>query len=65
VRAPASARRRDDAREREVAQVIASVIEKPRADVYTRDGAKQTIASYFAAEDMGEAERAFGHPPRR
>jgi NADP-dependent 3-hydroxy acid dehydrogenase YdfG len=49
----------------EVAQVIASLIEKPRADVYTRDGAQRTVAAYFAAEDMGEAERAFGHPPRR
>ena len=49
----------------EVAAVIASVIEEPRADVYTRDGAQQTIAAYFAAEDMGAAERAFGHPPRR
>jgi NADP-dependent 3-hydroxy acid dehydrogenase YdfG len=49
----------------EVAEVIASVIEEPRADAYTRAGAQETVVSYFAAEDMGAAERAFGHPPRR
>jgi NADP-dependent 3-hydroxy acid dehydrogenase YdfG len=40
----------------EVADVIAGVIENPRADVYTRDGARQMVAAYFAAEDMGAAE---------
>ena len=40
----------------EVAEVIAGVIEKPRADVYTRAGAQQVIVAYYAAEDMGEAE---------
>ncbi len=49
----------------EVAQVIASVIEEPRADVYTRDGAQRTVAAYFSAEDLGAAERALAHPPRR
>ena len=40
----------------EVAEVIVGVIEKPRADVYTRPGAQQMIAAYYAAEDMGAAE---------
>lgn len=40
----------------EVAAVIADVLEHPRADVYTRPGAQQAVAGYFAAEDMGEAE---------
>jgi short-subunit dehydrogenase len=41
----------------EVAQVIADVIDHPSADVYTRPGARQTVATYFAAEDMGLAEQ--------
>lgn len=41
----------------EVAAVIVETIERPRADVYTRPGAQQMVASYYAAEDMGEAER--------
>jgi len=41
----------------EVAKVIAEVIEKPRADVYTRPGAQQMVVGYFAAEDMGLAEQ--------
>ncbi len=40
----------------EVAAVIADAIEKPSADVYTRPGAREMVASYFAAEDMGAAE---------
>jgi NAD(P)-dependent dehydrogenase (short-subunit alcohol dehydrogenase family) len=40
----------------EVAAVIAGVIEHPRADVYTRPDAREMIARYYAAEDMGEAE---------
>ena len=40
----------------EVAAVIADVIEHPRADVYTRPGAREMVAAYFAAEDMGAAE---------
>jgi NADP-dependent 3-hydroxy acid dehydrogenase YdfG len=40
----------------EVAEVLASVIEHPRADVYTRPGAQQTVAAYFSARDMGLAE---------
>jgi NADP-dependent 3-hydroxy acid dehydrogenase YdfG len=41
----------------EVAAVIAGVIEEPRADVYTRPGAQQMVAAYYAAEDMAQAER--------
>jgi NADP-dependent 3-hydroxy acid dehydrogenase YdfG len=40
----------------EVAEVIASVIEHPRADVYTRPGAQQMVAAYYSAKDMGLAE---------
>jgi NADP-dependent 3-hydroxy acid dehydrogenase YdfG len=41
----------------EVAEVIAGVIDKPRADVYTRPGARDLIVAYYAAEDMGAAEK--------
>jgi NAD(P)-dependent dehydrogenase (short-subunit alcohol dehydrogenase family) len=41
----------------EVANVIADTIEKPRGDVYTRKGMLETVAAYYSAEDMGEAER--------
>ena len=40
----------------EVAQVIADLIDHPRADVYTRPGMREQVAAYFAAEDMGAAE---------
>jgi NADP-dependent 3-hydroxy acid dehydrogenase YdfG len=40
----------------EVAAVIAGVIEEPRADTYTRAGAREMIAGYYAADDMGAAE---------
>ena len=42
---------------REVADVICSVIQTPRADVYTRPMFKEQVAAYYAAEDMGEAEQ--------
>lgn len=50
----------------EVAAVIAEVLERPRADVYTRPGAQQLVAAYYAAEDMGAAELQppFVAPPR-
>ena len=52
----------------EVAQVIADVIERPRADVYTRPGAQQMVVAYYAADDMGLAEQqppfVPAHPPR-
>ncbi len=41
----------------EVAAIIAEVIEKPRADVYTRAEGRQVVAAYYAAEDMGAAEQ--------
>ena len=47
----------------EVATVIADAIEHPRADVYTREGARQMVAGYFGAEDMAAAEAALGPPP--
>jgi NADP-dependent 3-hydroxy acid dehydrogenase YdfG len=40
----------------EVAQVIADVIARPRADVYTRPGAQQMVVGYFSAEDMAAVE---------
>jgi len=52
----------------EVAKVIADLIETPRADVYTRPGAREMIAAYYAAEDMGAAESKppfFTQPPSR
>jgi NADP-dependent 3-hydroxy acid dehydrogenase YdfG len=50
----------------EVARVIADVIERPRADVYTRPEARELVARYYAAEDLGEVERQppfTGGPP--
>jgi NAD(P)-dependent dehydrogenase (short-subunit alcohol dehydrogenase family) len=47
----------------EVAVVIADVIEKPRADVYTRPQYRDMIVGYFAAEDMATAEAKLGVPP--
>jgi NAD(P)-dependent dehydrogenase (short-subunit alcohol dehydrogenase family) len=51
----------------EVAEVIAEVIEKPRADAYTRKGAQEMVASYYAADDMGAVEQQppFVFPPSR
>jgi NADP-dependent 3-hydroxy acid dehydrogenase YdfG len=41
----------------EVAAVIADVITRPRADVYTRPGAQEAVVRYFSAPDMGAVER--------
>ncbi len=49
----------------QVAEVIAGVIEAPRADVYTRPGAREMVAGYFAAEDMAAAEAGMMMPVRR
>ena len=49
----------------EVADVIAGVIEEPRADVYTRPGMREMAARYFAAEDMGAAEAQPPFAPSR
>jgi NADP-dependent 3-hydroxy acid dehydrogenase YdfG len=42
----------------EIAQVIADLIAHPRADVYTRPGAREMVLAYYGAEDMGAAESA-------
>jgi NADP-dependent 3-hydroxy acid dehydrogenase YdfG len=52
----------------EVAAVIADVLDRPRADAYTRPGVREMVAAYYAAEDMGAAEQAppfMGMPPRK
>ena len=52
----------------DVAAVIVDVLDRPRADAYTRPGAREMVAAYYAAEDMGAAEQAppfMGLPPRR
>lgn len=48
----------------EVAEVIANLIEKPRAEAYTRPQMRELAARYFAAEDVAEIEKGFGGPPR-
>lgn len=48
----------------EVAAVIADVVENPRADVYTRPGAREMVAAYYAAEDMSAVEQAPPFAPR-
>jgi len=40
----------------EVAEVIADVIEKPRAEVYTRPQMRELAARYFSAEDVAVIE---------
>jgi len=50
----------------DVAATIADIIQNPRADVYTRQGAQQMVVNYYAAEDMGQAEQQppFAPAPR-
>ena len=48
----------------EVAEVIAELLAKPRADVYTRPGAREMVAAYYAAEDMGDVESKPPFMPR-
>ena len=48
----------------EVAAVIAVVIEKPRAEVYTRPQMRELAARYFSAEDVAEIEKGFSLPAR-
>jgi len=43
----------------EVAAVMLDVIERPRADEYTRPGMRERAAAYYAAEDMGAMEAAW------
>jgi NADP-dependent 3-hydroxy acid dehydrogenase YdfG len=40
----------------DVAAVIVDLLAGPRADVYTRHGAREMVAAYYAAEDMGDVE---------
>jgi NAD(P)-dependent dehydrogenase (short-subunit alcohol dehydrogenase family) len=40
----------------EVAEVIANLIEHPRAEVYTRPIYQQQVANYFSAEDVATIE---------
>ena len=47
----------------EVAEVIASVIEKPRAEIYTRPQMRQLAEKYFSADDVADIEKTFGMPP--
>jgi NAD(P)-dependent dehydrogenase (short-subunit alcohol dehydrogenase family) len=47
----------------EVADVIADLIEHPRADVYTRPEFQKRVVAYFAAEDMAAVEAEVA-PPR-
>jgi len=49
---------------REVAEVIASAIETPRADVYTRSTFQQQVVAYYSAHDMGAFEAQLGGAPR-
>jgi NADP-dependent 3-hydroxy acid dehydrogenase YdfG len=49
----------------EVAEVIADVIEKPRAEVYTRRQMRELAARYFSAEDVTEIEKGFTAPSPR
>jgi NADP-dependent 3-hydroxy acid dehydrogenase YdfG len=46
-------------RPEEVAQVIADLIDHPRADVYTRPDGRQMVVGYYAAEDMAAVEQGF------
>lgn len=47
----------------EVAQVIAALIEKPRADVYTRADGRALVARYYGADDMAEVEAQVAFNP--
>jgi short-subunit dehydrogenase len=44
----------------EVAVLLADLVERPVADVYSRPGMRAQVAAYYAAEDMGAAETARG-----
>jgi NAD(P)-dependent dehydrogenase (short-subunit alcohol dehydrogenase family) len=46
----------------EVAAVIAEVIDRPRADVYTQPHGQKMVVDYFAAPDMTAAEAALTAP---
>lgn len=43
----------------EVVDVLLDVIARPRADVYTRPGAKEMVVAYFGADDVAAVEAGF------
>lgn len=47
----------------EVADVILDVIEKPRAEVYTRAQMRELAEKYYSADDVAEVEKALSRPP--
>ena len=47
----------------EVAEVIVDVIEKPRAEAYTRPQMRDLAVKYYGADDVAEIEKTFGAPP--
>lgn len=51
----------------EVAAVIADLLERPRAEVYTRPEHRAQVAAYYSADDIGELEArpSFAQPPRK
>jgi NAD(P)-dependent dehydrogenase (short-subunit alcohol dehydrogenase family) len=48
-----------------VADVIAGVIEEPRADVYTQPNGRDTVVAYYGADDMAAFEAQSPFAPRR
>lgn len=48
----------------EVAEVIANVIQTPKAEVYTREQMRQLAEKYFSADDVADIEKTFGMPTR-
>jgi short-subunit dehydrogenase len=50
-------------RPEEVADVIASVIDSRKADVYTRPDGKNVVVAYYSADDIGATNP--GPPPAR
>jgi NADP-dependent 3-hydroxy acid dehydrogenase YdfG len=49
----------------EAAQVFIDVIEKPRAEAYTRAQMRDMAVKYFSAEDPGDVEKAISAAPPR
>lgn len=51
----------------EVADVIAGVIDQPRAEVYSREAYRDMVSRYYTAADMDELESQppFAMPPKR
>jgi hypothetical protein len=47
----------------EDAEVSVDVLEKPRAEVYTRPQMRQLAEKYYSADDVAEIEKGFGMPP--